>query len=90
MAWLLDCNWITLNSIFRYSQTAQNQIPNYHKPPTAVWPTNNTNQSGANQGNTMAGQDRTGQDRLQTLVISCLATTKQSSILAFVPPDQDE
>jgi hypothetical protein len=56
MAWLLNCNWSTLNSIFRHSQTAQNQIPNYHKPPTSVSPINNTNQSGANQGNAMSGQ----------------------------------
>jgi hypothetical protein len=37
MAWLLDCNCSTLNSIFRQSQTAQNQTPNHRQQPIAVF-----------------------------------------------------
>jgi hypothetical protein len=82
MAWLLDCNCTFVNSIFCQSQTAQIQTPNHHKQPIADSPVNNANQSGADQGNSMAEQatniDKRG-----------LATAKQSLMLVFESPEQD-
>jgi hypothetical protein len=54
MAWLLDCNFPNLNSIFRHSQTAQIQTLSHQKQLIDDSPVNNANQSGAGQGNAIA------------------------------------
>jgi hypothetical protein len=76
MAWLLDCNCTSLNSIFCQSQTAQIQTPNHHKQPIADSPANNANQSGVDQG-------MPWQNRRQTPVKRGLAITKKSLMLVF-------